>query len=194
MKLPLIERDIPWSKIGNIGVRWKLMSFNYRAPKSWEEYLAYEKEYWSFNDPKLQRMKLYFGKENTIENFFIKTKKGYEKHVEMSSYWHSICRSGDILYVKLIQPNVIAISKDYKINPKNYYEIWSKRKFLLGVFPKEFCCEFYSIGYVERDPLYPKDYGTVSHRLGIEKDKNEKLNFNLEKNQIQISDALFEIY
>lgn len=193
MKSMTFERDIPWENVGDIGFKWKLLSFNKRNPRSWDEYLDYEKEYWSFNDPKMQRMKLYFGRENTIENFYNKTRSGYEKHREWTKYWHSICMVNDFIFVKKIHPNVIAISKDEKLNPKNYHEIWAKRKFFLGIIPKEFCCEFYSIGYIERDPLYPKEYGTVSNRLGIEKDKNEKLIYYPEKKQIQIRDALFQI-
>lgn len=190
----VFQRDIEWMQIAEIGNRWKLLSFNKKQPRTWENYLEYEKKYWSFDDPNQQRMKLYFGKENTKENFIIKTKLGYQKSVEQSNYWQSLCRINEFIYIKLVEPNVIALLREDANNPKYYYEVWAKRKYLFGLFPKEYCCELYSIGYVERDPLYPRDHGTVSHRVGIEKDKNEKLLYFPETNQIQISDALFEIY
>jgi len=191
--------DVPWSKLGPIGSRWRLEAFAPLTPPSWDEFLAEERRYWGADSANKARFHSYFGMEDPEAVFLEQTRKRYANLVQHRRRWKGLCEVGEIVQVIEIAPNVVVLSKNWKgqVSDHSDLEIWLKEertRFLLKRV--RFCCESYSFGtiVVPRGSL-PNLIGEaagssrVSHLVG----KDETVSISGKHKTVSIGNAVFTI-
>lgn len=197
-----IFNDVSWDKLGQIGRQWQLESFSKKAPPTWESYWSREREYWGADDPDKSRVRRYFGEKKTEQNLLEKCKKDYDSYKEYLLYWIGLCKLGEIVQVIQLDPNVIALSKNWKgkFTDRTDLEIWLIEEKTFFRRHVQYSCEIYKFGTIVVDKGSIEEamgeiVGNfrVSHQVGSNTDRRKNVIFNSMEETIKIRDALFRI-
>lgn len=188
-----ITKDFSWSKFGDIGARWKLIDFEEGVIKpSWATYRAEQFDYWHAYNPSGQRFQLYFGNKakQPMEAFEDYVEKGFKDYKAYVGKWLGLCEEGATVSVIPRTQSVIVLSPNWtgKVTDHCDLEVWLKREYTFGIFPRKLCCEIYSFGYIEGKRL-------VSHQKSENNVRDiaiERLN-SISGNRLRIGSAIFEI-
>ena len=193
---------IPWVNLGQIGSKWQLLRFDESAPPTWERYWAEQREYWGADDKNKARVQHYFGETNTEENLLADSKKKYDEFREYLFHWNGLCKVGEKVQVVPIEPNVIALSKNWKgqVSDHSDLEVWLKEETALFFKHVRYCCEIYSFGTITVLPGSIEagmgervGSSRVSHRKGKFPDRNETVELHSNDQTVTVGDAVFRI-
>jgi hypothetical protein len=195
-------RDSSWAKLGPLGRRWRLESFNYRKPPTWDQFWAQQREYWGADAPDKRRIQLYFGEKDTEERLLLDAQRRYAEFKEHLLKWNGLCKIGDEVDVVQIDQSVIVLSRNWngQVADHSDLELWIKEERVFLFKRLRFCCEIYSFGTIVVLPESPEiavgervGMSRVSHRRGQSPDRNETVQLDSLLGAVCVSDARFKI-
>lgn len=142
--------EFSWEKFGAIGRIWKLLHFTSGRVQSWEDYWQDERKYWNADSRDKSRVELYFGNVNTEQNLLLKTQKKFEEYIAYTKHWHGLCKVGEEVQVISIEPNVIALSKNWQgaVADHSDLELHLNQERTFWGKSIRFYCELYSFGTI----------------------------------------------
>lgn len=191
-----------WSKIGDIGKRLILQSFDVPSPPIWEKYFKDHLKYWNFDDPKLVRAKRFLGDDITLEKFEKKERKEFEKYKDYRLHWNGVCKIGESVEVIPIEPDVIVLSKNWKGEVSDHSDLEIELKQERGFMFRHIkhLCVIYSFGTlagVEKGDINNqlgeavRGDTRISHKKGMSEEQEMPVIHS--GNTIKIRDAVFKI-
>ena len=138
------------NSFGAIGRIWKLLHFTSGRVQSWEDYWQDERKYWNADSRDKSRVELYFGNVNTEQNLLLKTQKKFEEYIAYTKHWHGLCKVGEEVQVISIEPNVIALSKNWQgaVADHSDLELHLNQERTFWGKSIRFYCELYSFGTI----------------------------------------------
>lgn len=197
-----MERDVPWKKLGLIGRTWRLLAFPLPIAPAWETYWKEQREYWGADRTDWTRLENYFGKDDPEAALFAKAKNGFNDFLKYQKTWNGLCEIGETVSVNLIEPNVIALSKNWTgtVKDNSDLELWLREETTILFRRVRFYAEIYSFGTVvvfpgsiEAQMGERPGSSRIAHRKGRSSDRKETVALDEKAHTIAVADAIFEI-
>ncbi len=189
-----------WNQLISTNMKLKLVRFNYRPPGTFEDHIKDAREYYGADREDKKRFKLYFGDENTEQNFLLKETKQYKDYVEYCNYWNGICKVGETIeLIRQRDPADVVLTKKWTgklIDHKELVvELWEEKTFFRQHV--KYYCDIYSSGTLtilsDSPDVVMMNARPGEYQMWNSREKNVYVNVDNKNNIFCVDDAVFEI-